>query len=365
MKQLRHIYTLLILCSCVQSFEPKIDSSSNPPLVVDALLTNEEKIHEITISRAAGINGESLSQTISNAQVFIEDTNGQRVEYVFSNGKYLSENSFAGIVGNSYQLTILLDENVYESDFQEMLPPKEIETIKAEFGFVSRESETGEITTSPEVGFSVDILTNNSSPSYHRFDWNATFEATTPFQGQASCWSDRGLDPPPNLNASLDIKCYQTETSSSFLRIFSSEGLDSSINSIEVFSVDPHERFQSIYSPEILIYTLNETVYNFWEAIENQTTNAGGLFDSPPGPIIGNIKSLTTSSERVAGIFEVASVSKKRAFFRSAIIKTTLNHYGECTPMVEEGPPPARPFHCCICSQLPNVSTSKPEFWID
>ena len=223
----------------------------------------------------------------------------------------------------------------------------------------------------PQVEFFIDIERNNADvDSYFRFDWAATYRAETPDQGDTICWHENGLEIPADLKPSE--VCYVNETSSGFLQILSTEGLAAgkTVNEVSVYSIFPNKRFQFRYSPEITMYSINRSAFDFWQQIINQNENAGGLFDPALSPINGNIQGVNESSGRVIGVFEVASVTKRRSFFGSSIVKVNMIGYeNDCViPILERccGAEPTitpRPLYCCDCTLLPNCSNVKPDFW--
>lgn len=363
----RYIYCLLILSACVEAFDPQIDPIMDQPLVVDALLTNENIRHTVTLSRVTNVNDTSLIP-VANANVRIEDNTGQTFEFTyFKRGKYVSVDSFSGIIGNSYRLLVNVNDQQYESSFEELLPPGEINGINAAFDFVSIQQETGETLNVPRVNFSADIAFPSNETTYYRFDWNATYQARTPSQGTGDCWTERGQEVPGELIANRI--CYINENSSTFLKLFSSEGLEgSSFEEIDIFSVNPNKRFQTVYSPEIVLYRMNKDIFDFWDAVEDQTFGSGSLFDSPLGPITGNIQNTDPEGDRVIGIFEVASTFRYRSFFKPSVIGRELSHYNaDCIlpPGPFGTPPPPRPYSCCECLFLDNSTAVKPDYWED
>lgn len=352
----------------METFTPELDVPDSQPIIVDALLTNQDTRHSVTINRANSLDESNQFAPITNGNVFVEDSNGQIFDFKHSaNGKYTSVNSFAGIVGNAYRLVIEIDGQQYESTFEELRPEVEISKINASSALQSMKSETGEVSNELRVRVSVNLNFPADQEVYYRFDWNSTHIARTLNQGSAICWNERGISSPENLEVSSI--CFVSEESSSFLKLFTSKGLQgTSIDTVTIYSIDPSKRFQTKYSPEITLFNITETAYDFWKAVENQVSNTGSLFDSPPGSIDGNIRSTDSGDERVIGIFEVASVTKSRAFFLHSVVNRVLDNYttdcgaGSSPP---GSPPPVRPLFCCDCRLLPNSSHAKPDFWED
>lgn len=368
MKKSKYIFYLLFLSACVESFNPEIDEADSQPIIVDALLTNDNIRHSVTVNRAKNLGETSQFESISNAIVYVEDNNGQTFDYIYStNGRYVAINSFAGVVGTFYKLVIEIEGQQYESSFEELLPEVEVSKINATPAVETIKSETGETTDEYRMQISVDLDFPSNQEAYYRFDWNSTYITQTPQQGSTICWDERGDFPPSNLD--IFTTCFISENSPSFLKLFTSKGLqNTSIDSVAIYSISPNKRFHTKYSTQITLYNISETAFNFWKAVENQVANSGSLFDSPPSPVNGNIASITNESERIIGIFEVASVTRSRAFFLPSVVKRdVLNYSVDCTPVAGPfgDPPPPRPLYCCDCSLLPGSSSAKPAFWED
>lgn len=368
MKRIVYIFCLLILTSCVETFNPEIDEANSQPIVVDALLTNQNIRHSVTINHAKNLDETKQFEAISDANVYVEDNSGQTFDFAYSsNGRYVAVSSFPGVIGDSYKLVIEVDGEQYESPFEELRPAIQVKKINAIAAVERIDSETGGSVNENRVQISVDLDFSDSQEVYYRFDWNSTYMARTPSQGSTSCWTDRDAVPPSDLDGST--VCFVNESSPSFIKLFTSKGLqDTSIDSVLIFSVNSNKRFQLKYSPQILLFNISESAFNFWKMVENQVANTGSLFDSPPSPITGNILPISTGNERIIGIFEVASVTHARAFLSPSVAARGLDNYTrDCaiTPGPFGGPPLPRPLYCCDCRLLPGSSDTKPAFWED
>lgn len=359
----------MFLTSCVEYFDPTIDPPEEQPIIIDALLTDELKNHEVTITRAKYIEDLGGNETIENAEVYMEDNDGTRFLFNHTkNGLYTSVDMFAGDQNLQYRLVVTIDSEQYLSEYESMPESATMTNLDTRFGFETTQREPGVFSDEPRMKFFVDIeLLDEESDSYFRFDWEATYAVQTPDQGDSVCWQERELEYPSDLTIET---CYATETPDGFLKIFSTEGVitGKNINELEVYGIHPNKRFQSRYSPEITMYSISREAYEFWDQILNQNENAGGIFDPPFGPINGNIYSVNETSERVVGIFEVASVNKIRSFFTRPAVPIEMRDYQrDCDlPTTDTAGNPIlipRPFFCCDCTQLANCTNVRPDFW--
>ena len=72
------------------------------------------------------------------------------------------------------------------------------------------------------------------------------------------------------------------------------------------------------YSILVKQYVLSQQAYTFYEKLQDFSGSESLFSQSQPGFINGNIFVDDDSDERVVGIFEVSSISEKRAFFNYA-----------------------------------------------
>jgi hypothetical protein len=79
---------------------------------------------------------------------------------------------------------------------------------------------------------------------------------------------------------------------------------------------------------EIRQYGISQPVYNYLRLIESQGQNTGGLADTPPATLSGNISSTSNFNQAVAGYFIVASVSKKLYWLDKQDIPDTTPELG-------------------------------------
>jgi hypothetical protein len=63
---------------------------------------------------------------------------------------------------------------------------------------------------------------------------------------------------------------------------------------------------------EIQQMSISPSTYSFYKILESQSQTNGGLADSPPAAIVGNVRNLTNPEERVAGYFSVAEIQSKK-----------------------------------------------------
>lgn len=121
----RHIVfflVMLIITSCIDQIDLNLDSGASN-LVVFGWITNEAVPYEIKLSLSNGYSDQSGYPAVSGAEVFVTDQEGNRFDFleIEETGKYLSNPTvFRGTPGSEYQLTVLYNQNQYQSTTEQM-----------------------------------------------------------------------------------------------------------------------------------------------------------------------------------------------------------------------------------------------------
>jgi hypothetical protein len=66
------------------------------------------------------------------------------------------------------------------------------------------------------------------------------------------------------------------------------------------------------YSALVKQHSLTNRVYEYWELLESQTGDNGGLYEAQPSNSAGNIYNVADPTERVLGCFYATQVQDKR-----------------------------------------------------
>jgi len=96
--------------ACTEKIELDVDQAQ-PVYVIEALVSNQMKRHSVSITKSIGFYEESTFPTVANANVFVENGDGEVYEYIYDaeSQKYISGAPFAGKVGSLYKLVVEVD----------------------------------------------------------------------------------------------------------------------------------------------------------------------------------------------------------------------------------------------------------------
>jgi hypothetical protein len=366
------------MMGCIDPFQPEVRRSDNL-YVVEGLITNEVGPYYVEISKSIRYGGNIEGrERVSNAsvEIFDDSDNCYPMEEIIK-GRYATvDQGFIGEPGKEYFLRIITQEGIQIISTPEKMPtPVDITEINLRLIQKQFINNSGNISFDYFVEFLIDITLENSSSRFFKYDWEGTYKTIPPFNGiYIDC---------PNFNPEFDPNftpidpsafCYVTDKAEKFINVLSTESITEGIYFNHIITqINPNIKFEWRYSLLVKQLSITKSAYSFYNAIESQQNNVGGLFDSPPTRIKGNLRIEGAEKNEVLGYFMVASVSSKRAFFNNSDLNKGFTHYEtcDCYPTRTEClsdpnfPPDPVSNYCCDCRLLENSTTNIPDFWID
>jgi hypothetical protein len=368
MKNLITVLLLLAIISCIDPFEIDLyDENAGGQLVVEGIITQEQKTHQIKLTRSAPVAGFSGYQAETGASVSIKDDLDNCYQlFEFQPGVYLTDSSdFKPTVGRSYKLQITLrDGTEYSSNFQLLKPIDEIDRLWARgeketylTGSVISESEKLNIYTN------IDLNKNE----FLRFDYSGVYQLKSAYQGSSVCWTPDEVIPPEILPLNDTITCFKNQNVLLPLNVYSFSNLNSNENfNQKIFSITPNRLFYYGYSMLVRKYVLTEDFYNYLADIKEQNNFGGDLFAPPPTAIEGNISEVGNNKNQALGFFSTSNMTSKRIFIDNEILKDPIRDpfntdacYMDLDPAINVRPQP----FCCDCRLLEGTTVEKPDVW--
>ncbi|GAB4035398.1 DUF4249 domain-containing protein [Spirosoma gilvum] len=338
------LLTLALPLGCVDSIDQNL-SNRVDVLVVDGTITDLAELMTIRISRSQSdpLTGRFGNSPVTRAQVrVIEDSSREIPCHETQDGLYQLPGDFKGQVGHSYQLRFTLaDGTDYSSTQQRMPAVPPIDQLAVQFNPTS---------VSPPFADNVytaghDVFLTTQDPvdqaNYYRWDW-------TLYESQAWCHTcyegiyavnavvalsngtyqstDQSFDDciyPPKGSGSLAYAYVQSRNFDYPCRSSCWEIIHS--HTINVFSDQysnggliikrPVAHIPFYQRSPCLVHirqsALTKDAHQYFSAYQQQTGNTGGLADTPPTALAGNVHNLSNPKEQVVGYFTASSVFVK------------------------------------------------------
>lgn len=317
------ILSTLLLSSCVERFRPELDKYDDL-LVVDGQITNLPPPYIVRLSKSSPLYTQE-TEAVTDCEVIISDDIGtDEILSEVEPGVYQTDSlGIQGIIGRQYKISIRLGNgSYYESDFEELKHPVELDSVYAQIEH--REAGGYDHTldgyqfylNTKEAPSDTNYLLWNLEAIYHyqsdytiRWVWEGTLEWFHAPWKYYNCWIDDPI---------------------SDIFVLSTSGLNSpNVNAFPLHFVDTETRKLSVkYSLLVKQFTINEEAYAFYEGIQNNS-DQGSLYEQQPGQIRGNVHNTSNMSEPVLGNFLVAGVHQKRIFV-DPLLWPSQYYYSKC-----------------------------------
>jgi hypothetical protein len=293
----------MLLMNCVEPFTPKT-YENNDVLVVEGMITNESKQHQVTISRTSKLNELNIIPE-KGATVKLQIKNGPVLPLTETNpGIYLTP-TFPGTIGTVYKLLITTSDNKeYASQEVPLKDTPPIENVYAQYPVKNSAGETG-------IQIYLDTEDVKNETRFYRWEYEETYEIKTPFPSNFVWLGGNTI----TYRVQAVNNCWASDTSSSIL-VRSTKGLLNDRVTSQPLKFIPANSPELVLKYSILVkqYALSEEAYLFWKQLQNVNETQGSLYDIQPGEVNGNLFPVN-HEEKVLGYFDAAVVSKKRSFF--------------------------------------------------
>ncbi len=295
--------------SCVEPYDVVTDSPESM-LVVDGLITNQEKHHQIKLSQTTAYTDGYTFVPERFAIVYIRDE--QENTYRFREhepGHYFSIEPFSGERGQSYTLYIETSAgDLYESDPQVIMPSIKLDTLHG--NLIEREmmlpNNDGELDQRTVAGVEVfaDVHNYNEQNPKFRFELDVLVQFIK-------------IIDPEDPDSPRDYCRLRVEMNNLFNLTIPESNTEagSSMQHDLAFIPRSREFYQGLYIPAITInrralivdqYSLNDDAYRYYTQFTEQLAADGSLFDPIAVQLEGNIHCINDPDKKALGFFEAS-----------------------------------------------------------
>lgn len=338
----------VIFIACVDVFDPQL-TGKDVQIVFEGTLTDQPGPHYFVLSFSAGYNSKEsvFDKYVNAAKVWITDEKNVRTDLLDLNrGQFRTPDGFQGQIGKSYTLHIRTSDGVeYASTTETMRPSPPIDKVYSEF----------KLSTTPQPKYRgnfniyIDVKDPLTEGDFYRWNWKN-------YQKASNCelYTVPRTDPPVRFYKKCCEDCWNITQCIGCVKVASDNLVNGRTLAKQNIAQIPYDDITPYY---LLIeqMSLSREAYNFWKSVDAQANNSGGIFDTAPATIRGNIKNLTDATKPMLGFFQVSAVTQKVAYIQR-------NGVG-VQPFVELGP--NYPFHpdCAVCVESAYRTAKRPLEW--
>ena len=313
-KKLQYILlsvALLILCyNCIEEIELQSETFESA-LVIEATITNEIKQQEILLSRTFALDSTG-SAPERNANVKVVDDIQNKYTFLETDpGTYMSTSAFSVQPNRSYTLQVITnDVKSYVSHATQLTQTTQIDDLYVKRGF-NENNEEGML-------IFIDTFDPTGNSRFYRYTYEETYKIIVPAYSPFEIVFQEGsfFEHDILLRPEQEQICYNTVNSNNIIIANTSNFVEDRIDGFRVRFINRDNFILSHrYSALVKQHVQSREAYTFYQTLKEFSESESLFSQIQPGLISGNVFSLSNSSEKVLGFFDIASVSEKRIFF--------------------------------------------------
>ncbi len=316
----------LVLCTCIEPYTPDIEEYTDL-MVINGRITDQEGFQSVDVSRTSSYN-DPIPRPVRGCDVKVFDDKGNTFQYAEDTpGSYSCwiEQQYL-VPGTRYKVEVITSEGiVYHSVYDVMNTCADIDTVYYE---ISEEAPLNYLLSPfPGLQFYIDTRESADNVSHYRWELEETWEYRSKYA--IGDWydgeihyveSDKYTDSLAYCWRSGPIKEIFTMSTKSFATNKVTRGY---LN----FVSNQTDRLSIEYSLLVKQYSLSDSAYEYWSSMQRLVQESGGLYETQPMQITGNMRNLSDANETVLGLFWAAAVKEKRIFCKRSYEFRVLEPY--------------------------------------
>ena len=314
--------------ACVEPYPAPDVAQDLSILVVDGFMDGTHGQATVRLTHTTKLVDEGGSPAEEGANVEVRSESGDSFELTeLDSGRYSAEGLSIDPF-KQYQLYIRTqDGQEYISDYVKVTETPPIDSV-----------------TWRQDGDGVSIMANTHDDTgqskYYRWEFVETWEYHAPFLSGFKVVNGEVIYRTPE---ELVYACYQTAPSTTIL-VASSVRLDEDVIRDFKLTYIPRvsSRISVMYSTLVRQRVIEKAEFEFWQDLQRVTESLGGLFDSQPYEIVGNVHNVNDPSTRVLGYFSAGKVTEQRMFIGYLDLPVELQK---------------RPYHGCVVDTVCLIKT--------
>ena len=307
-----HIIILfcMICSSCVEPFEPVLEESQEV-MVISGTITDRPGRHTLSVSRSSAYTIPEF-QPLEFCVVTVTDQDGNMIHYAHEgNGVYAVDvpDSFLE-VGDAVSLQLFTpDMKEYHSAYDTILPCPDFDSLYYEI----QERET----LDPErnvmgIQFYLDMSGSFSDSRNLLWQVEETWEYWASLFG-THIWLEGGIH--KEYRSYPLFKCWKSYPLD---RLYTATTRNLSSNEMKRMALNyvsnETDRLSVTYSIIVKQQSLSVDAYDYFQRLNEQAAESGGLYDLQPSSVKGNLYNVNDPEEVVLGFFHAAQLREKQIF---------------------------------------------------
>lgn len=322
----------ITLSTCIEPFNTNIEGQNSAKYVVFGQLSDQEGYQTVAISMSSSVQAPKYTP-VTNCDVKIIDNLGNEfnmAEFEKGNYRVWMEKKYLN-PGTTYQINIKTESGIeIVSDSEQMPESLEVDSVYS----IRKDIQTSDPKKPLQgVQFYVDIDGTNNNSKYYRWDIIETWEHHAAYPN-TWFWNKSAIVKinPPDFSK---FYCWTTQKVKNIFTLSTEDLIQNKYKMLKLHFVDNlTQRLTYCYSINLIQYTLTKSAYTYWDKLRINGENQGGLYNTQPMHVKGNLRSTTNPNLEILGFFTASPSRAKRIFVRD--VQGLEKYYILCEPSIPE-----------------------------
>lgn len=282
MKKIHILYLLILFLAyhaCTEPIDLELKDGASNILVVDGSITNEHKIHSVTLSRSAPYQLNDITPRELNATVSITD--GDTIINLFDpedDGTYETDRELAGKINHVYTLNVVLENGETYSARDTLYPIATLDSISCEYGKSDNPFST-------EYVYNVHLFVQEPEQPGQFYQWELFID---------------------------DVHQTDTITAKQFASDELVNGSYFNDKNWTVYEIEEERIENETAEITLQMLSISEHKYDFYNAVLLETEYGGSMFSGPPANVPTNV------TNGGLGFFSASAVTEKTITIQKA-----------------------------------------------
>jgi Domain of unknown function (DUF4249) len=343
---LLNLLILLTFNACIDTYESFniYENKRGPILVVDGLLTNDVKNPDtLKFQYSTDFGGYITTKPVASVKAkLVLSSTGKEVQLKeITTGAFLPPSDFRLILSEKYTLKFTIDNQQYESSLQQITPTPPIAKISDLFNEKSRLSADGKtVSSASEIYIDYQDAPNQKNyylwryVHYEKIVFCISCSAGSVYAPFFGCRAIPN-SPFPAYDYRCTGNCYDIFRDKK-VNVSDDRASDGRLVMNTLIAKIPYYSDAGCLV-EVQQMCVSPDVYAYNRILQSQSSSTGGLADTPPTAIAGNIINITNPQERVVGFFGVVDIQKKRYWLNRNNAKGRIEYILGRPPVEDPG----------------------------
>jgi len=306
----------ILFAACVKPYNPPALEAKNNYLVVDGFInTGANQVSTITLTRTKNLTDTVTTLPEPNAAVAIKSNDG----LIYP----LTE-----IGSGTYESAVLHLDNA--KTYQLLIKTSNGKQYSSDLVTCQQTPAIDSLTWEQQNDVSIYLYTHDPSNTAHYYKWDYTETWQYNSELQTIYHVDNHLILIADTSSQID-SCWQSGVSTDIL-LGSSVNLSDDVISHAKIAVIPQNDERIYYRYSILARqrAITAEAYKYWEIVEKNSEDRGGIFDLQPGQLEGNIHCISDPTEPVIGFINASAQTEYRLFIKHSELQDWMIAGIEC-----------------------------------